>query len=72
MEPVTASLKFIVDALQKDPASKVLIHCQMGLSRSVSLGLAYLMYKYGWNLEYAMNYLVNLKDNISPNINFYY
>lgn len=39
------SNKFIDDALVNNPDAKIMIHCQKGISRSVTLLLAYLVFK---------------------------
>ncbi|KAI0463667.1 hypothetical protein LJB42_002671 [Komagataella kurtzmanii] len=46
-----------------------LIHCQCGVSRSASLIVAYLMKKYGLNLNDAYNRLKVKAPSISPNMN---
>lgn len=43
------SNKFIDDAINSNPNNKVMIHCQRGVSRSVTLLMAYMIWKY--NLE---------------------
>ncbi|XP_026206514.1 dual specificity phosphatase DUPD1-like [Anabas testudineus] len=57
---------FIKNAL---PTGKVLVHCAMGLSRSSSLVLAYLMIHENMTLVDAIK-AVGTKRNISPNEGF--
>ena len=48
----------------------VLVHCLAGISRSVTITVAYLMYKEKLNLEEAYEYVRVKKANIAPNFNF--
>lgn len=50
-------------------AGKVLVHCAMGLSRSATLVLAYLMIHENMKLEDAIE-AVSANRNISPNEGF--
>ncbi|MEQ2158856.1 Dual specificity phosphatase 29 [Goodea atripinnis] len=59
---------FIKNALSL-PAGKVLVHCAMGLSRSSTLVLAYLMIHENLTLVDAIN-AVSANRNISPNDGF--
>ncbi len=49
--------------------SKVLVHCKAGMSRSVSVVLAYLMRMHGWSLERAVQE-VSPRRCIHPNPGF--
>ncbi|XP_056153425.1 dual specificity protein phosphatase 13-like [Lampris incognitus] len=59
---------FIKNALSS-PAGKVLVHCAMGLSRSSTLVLAYLMIHEDMTLVEAMR-AVSANRNICPNAGF--
>lgn len=48
----------------------VLVHCLAGVSRSVTITVAYLMYKCSLNLNDAFNLVRSRKSNIAPNFNF--
>jgi dual specificity phosphatase 12 len=45
------------------------VHCTMGFSRSPTIILAYLMYKYGYTLTRAMNHVRKIRY-IGPNEGF--
>ena len=49
----------------------VLVHCHMGISRSASLVLAYLMRKFGVSLDEAYQHTVGIRDTIEPNSTFW-
>ncbi len=49
---------------------KVLVHCHAGMSRSVTVVLAYLMKFEGFTLNNAYDYVKQKKSNISPNFSF--
>lgn len=48
----------------------VLVHCLAGVSRSVTITVAYLMYKFSLNLNDAFNLVRARKSNIAPNFHF--
>ena len=48
----------------------VLVHCLAGISRSVTVTVAYLMQKMNLSLNDAYDFVKRKKSNISPNFNF--
>ncbi|XP_019633944.1 PREDICTED: dual specificity protein phosphatase 7-like [Branchiostoma belcheri] len=62
------AISFIEEARQKKTA--VLVHCLAGVSRSVTVTVAYLMQKLNLSLNDAYDYVKQRKSNISPNFNF--
>lgn len=59
---------FIEQARQTN--KRVLVHCQAGMSRSVTIILAYLMKHYGFSMEGAYDHVKARKQNIQPNFSF--
>jgi len=62
------AFSFIEDANRM--GEKVLVHCHAGMSRSVTVIIAYLMKYYGHTLDSAYEFIKKVKPNISPNISF--
>ncbi|KAL4497389.1 hypothetical protein ABPG72_011324 [Tetrahymena utriculariae] len=60
-------LDLIDTFLQK---SNILVHCQMGKSRSASIVIAYFMKKYQINFDSAYKQVLKLKPDINPNNGF--
>ena len=48
----------------------VLVHCLAGISRSVTVTVAYLMYERHLSLNDAYDFVKRCKPNVSPNFNF--
>lgn len=48
----------------------VLVHCRMGVSRSASIVIAYLMWKYNLTYRDAYKFVKSQRDIISPNPGF--
>ena len=48
----------------------ILVHCLAGISRSVTVTVAYLMQKRQWSLNDAYDFVKQRKANVSPNFNF--
>jgi protein-tyrosine phosphatase len=71
-QPIVEALNFIIGAKKFNLNSKIIIHCHQGLSRSISMAVAYLMNSKNWSRDEALEYIANLKDDICPNINFCY
>ncbi|AHA46198.1 dual specificity protein phosphatase [Insectomime virus] len=59
---------FCDECLKED--KKVLVHCMMGISRSSTCVIAYLMLKKGMSLRDAYNLVKNQRSCISPNPGF--
>lgn len=55
----------------KEKNEKVLVHCQMGISRSSSIVLAYLMKYHHDTLKAAYTHLVERRRIASPNMSFF-
>ena len=60
----------LVNYKKKPQRGAVFIHCQAGISRSVTFVVAYLMYRYGLTLSMAMHAVKRKKANVEPNENF--
>jgi len=67
--------RFFPEAIQfidegRDHKQGVLVHCLAGISRSVTITVAYLMKTKQLSLNSAYDYVKTCKPNISPNFNF--
>ena len=62
-------IQFIDTALNNEK-SKVLIHCQMGVSRSATMLIAYLMHSQRWSLCDAYERVKQCRRRICPNYGF--
>ncbi|XP_066993527.1 dual specificity protein phosphatase Mpk3 [Anabrus simplex] len=62
------AIEFIDEARSNEKG--VLVHCLAGVSRSVTITVAYLMYKLSLNLNDAFNLVRSRKSNIAPNFHF--
>ncbi|XP_048837247.1 protein phosphatase Slingshot homolog 2-like isoform X2 [Brienomyrus brachyistius] len=60
--------KFISKA--KKAGAKCLVHCKMGVSRSVSTVIAYAMKEHGWDLERAFHHVKERRAVAKPNPSF--
>jgi len=49
---------------------KVLIHCNKGISRAPTLGIAYLMKKFNWKFEEIFEYIKKIYPKADPNYGF--
>ena len=65
---------FVIFILLTDEAREngcgILVHCLAGISRSVTVTVAYLMQKEQMTLNQAYDHVKRCKPNISPNFNF--
>ncbi|XP_070594734.1 dual specificity protein phosphatase 7 [Erythrolamprus reginae] len=62
------AITFIDEARSKKCG--ILVHCLAGISRSVTVTVAYLMQKLNLSLNDAYDFVKRKKSNISPNFNF--
>ncbi|CAB0033094.1 unnamed protein product [Trichogramma brassicae] len=62
------AIQFIEEARSADKG--VLVHCLAGISRSVTVTMAYLMHKCNLSLNDAFNLVRSRKSNIAPNFHF--
>ena len=63
------SVAFIENALTREGGT-VLVHCYMGISRSATIVLAYLMKSQKWSLREAVTYLCARRKCVKPNDGF--
>ena len=63
------TIRFMEVALQ-NPSNRVLVHCNLGISRSTSLILAYLMKTFNATLIEAFKYLRHRRPIVCPNLGF--
>jgi len=49
----------------------VLVHCHAGVSRSVSIVIAYLIRTQNWNPYQAFEYVRQQRDRAKPNVSFW-
>ncbi|KAK0167217.1 hypothetical protein PV327_004646 [Microctonus hyperodae] len=62
------AIQFIEEARSSDKG--VLVHCLAGVSRSVTITIAYLMHKCNLTLNDAFNLVRSRKTNVAPNFHF--
>lgn len=58
---------YIKSVLENKPGSVFLIHCHMGISRSASVVIYYMMKKYGHDYEKSLGMLKNIRPIVRPN-----
>jgi protein-tyrosine phosphatase len=63
------AMKFI-EQTQSNNNGNILIHCYMGSSRSASIILAYLVYKYKYDIDKAIDFIKNKRNIVNINLNF--
>ena len=68
MQHLPEAFDFIEKA--RENREKVLVHCHAGMSRSVTVILAYLMKFYNHTLDSAYEHVKQIKSDISPNFSF--
>jgi hypothetical protein len=59
-----------IDNACNNKNGNILIHCYMGSSRSASIVLAYLIYKYNYSLSDALLFLKDKRNIVNINVNF--
>jgi protein-tyrosine phosphatase len=59
--------EFIEKGIQK---GKVYVHCQQGISRSATIVIAWIMYKYEKSFEEAFAFVQKARPVIHPNVGF--
>jgi len=63
-------LNFIYEKQKKEDSGSILIHCYMGSSRSATIIILYLMDKYGYTIDNALNFLKEKRDIVNVNTQF--
>lgn len=66
---IKEAMEFIDNACNNNDGN-ILIHCYMGSSRSASIVLAYLIYKYNYSLSDALLFLKDKRNIVNINVNF--
>ncbi len=62
------AFKFIDETLIRK--GKIIVNCARGVSRSATIVLAYLMFRYNFNLADAYKLVIKLRPQVRPNSNF--
>jgi protein-tyrosine phosphatase len=70
MTVVVECIKYIEAARLENNSNRVLVHCAMGISRSSSIVIAYLMARNGWGFQQAYKYVRERRSSINPNPGF--
>jgi len=58
------------DAVGPPPVDIVLVHCKYGISRSATMLIAYLMRRYHWQRDKALEYVKAKRGSVRPNRGF--
>ena len=69
-ELIQSCVKPVFDIIEKYPGKNILIHCYMGISRSVSCVIYYLIMKLGLNYEDALALVRKTRKVADPNDGF--
>lgn len=67
---ITDYIKEAIEFIDNTRDGNVLVHCYMGSSRSASIVLAYLIYKYNYSLSDALLFLKDKRNIVNINVNF--
>lgn len=59
-----------ISSSSKEKKNKILIHCICGVSRSVTILLAYIIKKYNYTPQYALKIVQKKRNIANPNANF--
>jgi protein-tyrosine phosphatase len=71
LAPHFAPAHAFIDA-QLSKGKRVLVHCYAGVSRSTSIVIGYLMYRFGMTFTEAYDHVKSNRREINPNIGFVY
>lgn len=70
LEELGAATKWIRAAAEV-PNARILVHCHMGISRSATVVIAYMMRYYGMTREVALRHVRTRRPIVNPNKGFY-
>jgi len=62
------AVEFIENTIEQ--GGSVLVHCWRGISRSATIVLAYLIWKFNWSFEESLAFLRKKRAEVCPNIGF--
>ncbi|CAG0903656.1 unnamed protein product [Darwinula stevensoni] len=57
-------------SIDRESGERVLVHCKMGVSRSASVVIAYVMKAYEWSLQQALDHVKRKRSCVHPNDEF--
>eukprot|EP01006_Ploeotia_vitrea_P056424 TRINITY_DN68099_c2_g2_i2.p1 TRINITY_DN68099_c2_g2~~TRINITY_DN68099_c2_g2_i2.p1 ORF type:complete len:202 (-),score=2.30 TRINITY_DN68099_c2_g2_i2:1287-1892(-) len=71
-EPISESFPAVIDFIRKakESGGSVLVHCKGGVSRSPTVVMAYLMNQYGMSYKKTMDFVMNKRPRVYPNLGF--
>lgn len=69
-DTILDSIMFVEKAIGQQQENRVLVHCKMGASRSVSVVICYIMVKWNRSFQDAFKMVKSLRKQASPNQGF--
>ena len=70
LELLPSIFDFLDNVISQNKNNKIFIHCMAGMSRSPSIVMAYLMYKFELTLKESYVYVINKRSCTRPNFVF--
>lgn len=67
---IKAATRFITKALEENPSAKILIHCQLGISRAVAVAAGYFVQSGQYSSRDALALILSKRPIAHPNTGF--
>ena len=64
--PTADQMKSLIKIIKCNPGKKILVHCTLGMGRSATLVLMYMIWKYEYTVEEALSKLQAIRPKVLP------